>query len=68
MGAISPFPTTASLADLFASAKQLAPTLQQQCEDNISTDSSSFDDETKKRKRKLFSFGKKSSKAKAKNS
>lgn len=67
MGAVSNFSTAAALAEL---STKLPPTLQQyqQCEDNISTDSSSIDGETKKRKRKLFSFGKKSNKSKIKNS
>jgi hypothetical protein len=41
---------------------------QQQFNDTGSTDSSSFDEEVKKRRRKLFSFGKKSTKTKVKNS
>lgn len=71
MGAVTNFPPATPIADIIASAKLPTKLNQQyqQCEDNISTDSSSFnDDETKKRKRKLFSFGKKSSKVKVKNS
>jgi hypothetical protein len=68
MGTISAFPTTATLTDVVHTRIPSALNQQyQQCEDNISTDSSSIDGDTKKQKRKLFSFGKKSGKTKSKN-
>jgi hypothetical protein len=63
LGAITNISTAAAFAELSSKLPSY-----QQCEDNISTDSSSFDGETKKRKRKLFSFGKKSIKSKTKSS
>ncbi|CRK96857.1 CLUMA_CG009934, isoform A [Clunio marinus] len=63
-GPITTLSTTTSVTDA-----KLPPAIQQyqQFEDSISTDSSSIGDEKKKRKRKLFAFGKKSSKTKVKN-
>lgn len=71
LGALTPFPSATAVTVIHSGSK-LHPAVQQQyqqCEDNLSTDSSSISDESKKRKRRFFPFsGKKSGKAKVKSS